>query len=515
MKPNLTRAEFIYSVAGAALAPAALIGSAQSATTPVTMNTKQSAKAMLPSGRQPNIVYVVVHDLGRHLGCYGTKVRSPNLDRIATEGARLDNFFCASAVCSPSRGCAMTGLHAHTNGMVGLAHFGWRFNPGVRTVPEYLRDLGYETTRIGYSHEGDEGNPLRRYDTDMAVSWRTLRVENAVDSAVAFLKNRSESADKTPFYLNIGMIETHPSAYLEEVDKYNYNRPGRLHYTYGGPIPEDEVTIPQDMPDNPAVRSYMAKFEASIRFMDGEVGRLYDQLIKLGYGKDTVFILTTDHGMNGPRGKGTLFDHGLSITGLVRLPDSLRKPGAVHTQLLQNIDILPTLIEVAGGTPPPHLHGRSFWPLLIGKDYHAHEALFAEWNCGGPAKEYRPVRTVRTAQYRYIRHLTDTIPHYLLPDEWRSFTPVYPADTKFPNPWPESRLRPPGSLREELYDISTDPHLQQNVAAEQSYANIKTSLATRLDDWMHTVGDFALDPNYWPVAPTKPGFEYIPDGSGR
>ncbi|MGE5557645.1 MAG: sulfatase-like hydrolase/transferase [Bacillota bacterium] len=71
-----------------------------------------------------NVIYIVCHDLGKHLGCYGVPVESPNLDTFAAEGVKFTSAFCASPCCSPSRGCAMTGKYAHNNGQIGLSHMG-------------------------------------------------------------------------------------------------------------------------------------------------------------------------------------------------------------------------------------------------------------------------------------------------------------------------------------------------------------------------------------------------------
>ena len=101
---------------------------------------------------RPNILYVVCHDLGRTLGCYGKPVISPNLDRFASQGALFASAFCSSPACSPSRGCAMTGQYAHTNGLMGLVNQGWSLPESTRTIIDHLNDAGYTTAHVGLQH---------------------------------------------------------------------------------------------------------------------------------------------------------------------------------------------------------------------------------------------------------------------------------------------------------------------------------------------------------------------------
>ena len=107
----------------------------------------------MPRPQRPNIIHLISHDMGRYLGCYGHRVATPNYDRIAAMGTRFENCFCTAAQCSPSRGSIMTGLYPHNNGLIGLSHIGWSINDGVRRLPEYLNELGYETCLIGGHHE--------------------------------------------------------------------------------------------------------------------------------------------------------------------------------------------------------------------------------------------------------------------------------------------------------------------------------------------------------------------------
>ena len=103
----------------------------------------------------PNVVIVITHDTGRHLGAYGRRVATPNLDRLAAEGVLFEQAFCTAPQCSPSRASLLTGLMPHRHGLIGLAHRGFRLHPDAlqRTLPRLLGDAGYRTHLFGFQHE--------------------------------------------------------------------------------------------------------------------------------------------------------------------------------------------------------------------------------------------------------------------------------------------------------------------------------------------------------------------------
>jgi len=119
---------------------------------------------------RPNIIYIIVHDLGTALGSYGDpNVRTPRLDEFAAQGVRFTNYFCCSTCCSPSRGCIMTGRYAHTNGLIGLANRNWHLPDSELTIVDYLNQAGYETVNIG----GQPRPPARSRCSPPAPAGRT------------------------------------------------------------------------------------------------------------------------------------------------------------------------------------------------------------------------------------------------------------------------------------------------------------------------------------------------------
>ena len=428
-----------------------------------------------------NVIYLVCHDLGRHLGCYGMPVASPHLDRFASEGIRFDQAYCSSPCCSPSRVCAMTGLYAQRSGGVGLCHMGWPLPEQVRTVVDHLNDAGVQTMHVGFQHERHPGR--NRYQFDREEHWDDHKAARAVDLAIDCLRHHR---DGRPFYLNIGTQEVHASLWDKELA------------TYGGPVPLRDVAVPLQSPDLARVRRQLAKFQAAIAYFDAQVGRLLAAIDQLGLRDQTMVVITTDHGLLGHRGKGSLYDHGCEITQLVRLPHG-RGAGTVIDHLIPNIDMCPSVLDAMGVGVPAGLDGRSWWPLVTGTGYIPHEAIFIERNFHGEREfsvdphyidRYDPVRSIRTRDYHYIRTLDPGVKsREWLPWELEG-TPLGDASGSGPDSMFVGTARPRPA--EELFHVRLDPLELRDVAGRGAYRHIQADLAHKLEQWMRTRGDPAL-----------------------
>jgi N-sulfoglucosamine sulfohydrolase len=426
--------------------------------------------------KQPNIVYVVCHDLGRRLGCYGAKVESPNFDRIANEGVLFENAFCNAPACSPSRACAMTGQYAHTCGGVGLSHCGFPLAPTVKTVTDHFNAGGYETAHFGFQHERLSARDNRYQVEGSEDRDSDYWCENAFDRALDYLTERKES--DRPFYLNVGTIEVHASRWCGLFAELRKE-------VYGAPPDPDGIDLPFFMPDHPRIREVFARFDAAIRHYDRQVGRFYDGLREMGFLDHSIVVFTTDHGMSGLRAKGTLYDPGVEIATLMHLPQGERN-GQRYDDLIQNIDFAPTVLDFAGLPIPKYMQGRSFKNLLTGGDYRPHDHLFIERNSHG--QTYDVMRAVRTRDLHYIRNFD---PHALrewLPHEVEDR--IGETYEKWINElWPApSDPRP----AEELYVLSGDPHEWTNRAGDPEWKAAQDDLASKLDTWMRATGDFTI-----------------------
>jgi arylsulfatase A-like enzyme len=264
---------------------------------------------------------------------------------------------------------------------------------------------------------------------------------------------------KGPFYLNAFSQDVHAP----------WDRP-----EFQGRYNPDEITPPPYIPNTRHFRASLAQFYGAISFMDEQFGRILDCLRETGLESSTLISFTTDHGVSFPRCKSTLYDVGLSTALILRWPGHL-PAGATCDQMLSNIDLLPSYLELAGITPSPGIQGRSFVAALTGGDYKPHDAIFAERNFHD---DYDPMRSVRTDRYKYIRNFS-LRPRPKLPSE------VTEEDNELAV-WNSGQPRP----MEELYDLQQDPYEFTNLADRPEYAEILTQLRRRLDDWMQETSDY-------------------------
>jgi N-sulfoglucosamine sulfohydrolase len=407
-----------------------------------------------------NVLFITCHDLGRHLGCYGhSTVDSPNLDALAESGVKFDNAFATAPQCSPSRAALHTGRYPHATGVLGLAHapFDWHLPSHERHIAQILKDSGYATALAGMQH-------LVARDRAEALGYEHLlpvapALETA-ESAVQLL--RALGASDRPFYLEAGFEEPH--------------RP----YDFGGTQPDDHlgVKIPLYLPDCPEARQDFAAFQGAIRAMDAGVGRLLSGLKDLRLEENTWVIFTTDHGAAMPRAKSTLYDSGIETALLMRWPDGDLNGGGTYSELISNVDIVPTMLDGLGLELPRNLHGESFWPLFQEAPYLPRTEIFAEKTFH---TYYEPMRAVRTATHKYIVNF-EISTAVDVPADIRT-SPIYPRLIQA-----FSRERDPV----ELYDLTTDPWEQTNLAGQPDLAESESNLRHRLLQWMQETEDLLL-----------------------
>ncbi len=417
---------------------------------------------------RPNILLVHWHDVGRHLGTYGQPtVSSPRLDRLADEGTRFDGAFCTAPLCSPARGSLFTGRYPHSNGVMALAHLGWEYHPEERTLPSYLGDAGYHTALIGLQHESRDPTSIG-FDQVTQIGGPEQYCVPVTDLAVEYLHDRA--AQRRPFFLTVGYFETHrpyPAGPDRRVGEYDHVDP-------------DEVEVPAYLPDNEHTRRDLAGFHGSIALADEQTGRVLDALEEVGLADDTWVIFTTDHGVAFPRAKSTLFDPGLEVALIMRLPAGWQRPRGPCSELVSHVDVVPTVLEMLGLDVPDRVQGRSFAGWFDG-DHEPRTEIFGEKNYHD-VDQYDPVRCVRTATHKYIRSYEDR-PRLLLPGD------IEQSPTR--EGMGDAHLAP--RAPEELYDLTADPHEQRNLAGDDEHETVRRELAGRLDAWRRETVDPLLD----------------------
>lgn len=420
-----------------------------------------------------NILLIHWHDVGRRLGAYGNpSVDSPRVDALASEGVRFDQAYCTAPLCSPARGSLFTGRYPHSNGLMGLSHVGWEYGSNERTLPMELADHGYRTTLIGLQHESSDPTSIG-FDE---VQHLTAPEQYAAPVAeLASLHIRSVAADRQPFLLTVGFFEPHRPY------------PASL---YDHPDPET-VDVPAFLPDTPEVRRDLAGFHGAIRAADDATGVVLDALETAGLADTTVVVFTADHGMAFPRAKSTLYDPGLEVALVIRLPEGIGRRGEATDQLVSHVDVMPTLLGLAGVDPPQRIQGRSLAPWLRGEDQPRRTEVFAEKNWHDP-DQYDPVRCVRTERHKYIRSY-EKRSRTTLPGDIRDSLSAGSLTAWDAEPRPAV----------ELYDLEADPLERDNLAGEPAHADVEADLAARLDGWQRRTQDPLLTGPIPP--PRRPG----------
>ncbi|HEY3686754.1 MAG TPA: sulfatase [Streptosporangiaceae bacterium] len=410
---------------------------------------------------RPNLLIVHWHDVGRRLGAYGEPgVETPNIDRLAAEGVRLDHAYATASFCSPSRAALFTGRYAHANGMLGPARLGWSLNDGEPRLPVLLRDAGYRSVLIGVQDESDD--PLKLGFDEVAAmagpSFPDRGGGQIADAALAWLEENAD--DDRPFLMSVGFTEARRPW------------PADLYPPDG----TDRVRVPGELPDNAWIRDDLAVFAALVAAADRETGRVLDRLETLGLAGSTWVIFTTDHGAPFPRAKGTLYDPGIATAMIMRFPAGWPIPDGGEDRLVSQVDLVPTVIDRLGVDLPQGLHGVSHLRWLLG-DTRAprRREVFAENTFGDV---YDPMRTVRTARWKYIRGY-EPRPALVLPADVERSPMRYG--------YGDDHLRP--RAMEELYDLADDPLEQVNLADDPSCSAIRADLAGRMLRWRQRSGD--------------------------
>lgn len=440
----------------------------------------------------PNVVVIVTHDLGNYLGCHGHKVGTPNLDRFAAEGARFTRHFCTSPFCSPSRGSIITGLYPHSNGLMGLCNLGWNLPDHQTTDARRFEEAAYRTYLMGYQHEKQSHADLgfqhsygQRYIT--ASNYNTDYVaEGARELLRSLASERKAEKDCPPFYLRIGTYSVHRNL-SPVLGSYGYD------FMHDRGLPESEVEVMPQWMDTPGLRYDLAGFTGEVNNMDRGVGMILEAIRTEGFENNTLVVFTTDHGIDFPRAKGTLYDMGIQATLLMRYPDRIR-PGTVVSGLSSHIDILPTLLDacgVAGGAP---FQGASLLPLVDGRAETVRDEVFAEES----TFPGNLMRAIRTDRYKLIGNFSRGR---------RSNAPACSGGRAVSDTGTFYFVDRPDY---ELYDVKEDANEMNNLSGLSDYQGVETELKHRLNRWLRETDDPILTNSI-----RRPADEYALFSKGR
>lgn len=440
-----------------------------------------------------NVVILIADDLGmNHLGCFGNAdVKTPHLDRLAAQGTRFTHAFATTASCSPSRSVLFTGLHNHANGQYGLAHAAHNFHgrPGVTSIFRVFKDAGFHIGLVGKKHViPDSTYPI---DFEHPV--------NAKDpEAIAAMTDRflTETGDR-PFLLVVGFTDPHRPFKLDANAAAAGNRKkakakdkqSRVGAAFGATYDPSKISMPDYLPDFPESRQDVADYFACVSRLDAGVGKVLDVLRQAGRDDDTLVLFLSDNGMPFPGAKTTLYEPGIRLPMIARMPGAAAT-GIANAAMLSYVDIAPTVIDWAKVHSPPNFqpHGRSAL-ALIGKE------TASDWDevfCSHTFHEvtmYYPMRAVRGRKYKLIWNLAAGLDFPFASDLYKSATWQATLERK-PERYGQRTLA--AYLKRpafELYDLETDPGESNNLAQSPAHAAVLRELQNKLRDFQKRTSD--------------------------
>ena len=420
--------------------------------------------------QKPNVLFIAVDDLRTELGCYGNEIiKSPNIDKLASEGLVFNRTYCQQAICMASRASIMSGLRPDTLNIYNCNSLN-ELAPDVVTLNQHFQNNGYQIWASGkiYHHGIDRsvqfGENYSAPKTEEAgrgyLSKEALKIVEEYDSYYREHRNEPgggrgpafESPDvpdnsyhdglmtdmaiekladfrsgEKPFFMAVGYKKPHlpfnaPKKYWdlydaneiemadntfmpENVSQYFNYNFGELR-NYAG-IPKD-----QELFNVTLSRNLKHGYYACVSYIDEQIGRLLDELKKNGLDENTIVILWGDHGWKlGEHGmwcKHTQFELDNHVPLLLKVPGQSRV-GAKTNALVEFVDIYPTLCELAGLDLPVHLQGASFAPLVTNPDKQWKEGAISVW----PLNRTNPEKlimgySVQTNRYRYTEWIKDS-----------------------------------------------------------------------------------------------------------
>jgi len=416
--------------------------------------------AALAQSSRPNLVVFFSDDHGLlDSTVYGaTDVRTPNMRRLAGEGLVFTHAFVASPACAPSRGAMLTGLMPARNGAEANHTYP---REELRTLPSYLQELGYDVAAFG---KVAHGRSAARYGFDRVDARHDARLVRA------YLDERDAAR---PICLMVG---TH-SPHVPWPEEHHYE-PAALD-------------LPPTFVDTPETREVRARYYEDVTIADRELGEIYD-LAQAKLGANTLFIYTSDHGAQWPFGKWNLYDSGIRVPMIAAWPGKIAA-GTTTDAMVSWIDLLPTFVELAGGTPPVDLDGRSFAGVLLGSASEHRDRIHTTHSGDGRMNVY-PIRSVRTRGWKYIVNLHPEFAYTTHIDQARGKDGL-----KYWLPWRERAEHDPAAAaivdryyrrpREELYDLVSDPQEEHNLVGDPAQAERLKAMRTEVEVWMKDQGD--------------------------
>ena len=432
---------------------------------------------------KPNFVIVLADDISADsFGCFGSPNphTTPHIDKLAASGIRFKNMFVSEAMCAPARAELYTGLMPQRNGTFRNHKAS---NPDIKSMVHYLNDLGYRVGLAGKKHIGPgKVYPFENID---GICGKAAEANPKPDDWTG-VENFIKREPNQPFCIVIGSIHAHSPWTVGDTSHWK----------------KEEVLLPPNLVDTPQTRSAYLHYLAEVREFDRQVGDTVEVLKKTKQFDHTMLIVLDENGAGMPGGKWTVFDWGVRSACVIKCPDSWEANFETDA-IAQYCDIVPTLIDAAGGKPSADLDGISLMPLIKGETRTHRDRAYFLFN--NRVKEGKPdthfsIRAVTDGKYKFIWNLT---PHNLysvnvttcdLTGEARKtdFGLIYPSmiDQMESDPHAQAmvdriRSRP----QHQLYDLTVDPYELHNLAGNPEHVQRVKQFKGDIRKWMKDQGD--------------------------
>lgn len=394
---------------------------------------------------RPNVLFIAVDDLRPQINCYGeTKMVTPNIDRLAASGTLFERAYCMVPTCGASRASLLTGIRPAPNRFVNYLTKAEVDAPGIKTLNTHFKDHGYYTVSLGkvFHHLSDNqhgwSEPPKRAQgisyhrpenvklaADRAKklgkrgrgpAWEAVDApeEEYSDAALASMATsqlQKLAKREQPFFLAVGFMKPHlpfvcPQKYWELYDPADIQLPETYHRPQDAPDVaihtfgelRSYAGIPAKGPvDEETARNLIHGYYACVSFTDAQIGKLLDEVSRLGIAENTIIVLWGDHGWN--LGEHTLwckhscFETSMQIPLIIRVPHL--RGGQRTSVLTETIDLYPTLCDLAGLQTPAHLDGESLLRVLHDPDFQRTKPAIGRYQNGD---------TIRTENFRYTRY---------------------------------------------------------------------------------------------------------------
>ncbi len=437
------------------------------------------ACAGVAAAAPPNILWITIEDLSPELGCYGDPYAvTPAIDRLASEGVRYTRAFSNGGACAPARSTLITGMYPP---VIGTHHMRSEGRPPefVRGFPAYLRDAGYYCS----NHSKTDYNwvaPDSTWDK-IDPDWR---------------RHGWRARGDKPFFSVINLTETHSSQVYQPWTDWEARRAALDEPSRHSP---EQASVPPYYPDTPETREILKRYADNVSFVDGKVGEILAALESDGLAEDTVVFFFSDHGTGLPRGKSFLFESSLHVPLIIRFPEKLAEQaptaaGGSVARFVSFVDFAPSVLSLAGLTPPAYFQGQAFlgdqagWPPAFTFGYRDRMD-----------ERYEFIRSVRDGRFKYIRNFFPHLPWF------HDQTRLYPSTNPLLEVWHAlaraGELRGPAAIymaarkpAEQLFDLRDDPDELQNLAGDPRYAGVLRKMSGALRKWQRDNLDLGFLP---------------------